>query len=214
MIGIAGIGSDVAADVCWQLPEDVRDTMTLDEKRHLGCRCMGTAIFTPGSCNFPGVGDYYTPEVDMEGVAKPAPLGEKPPEPVIPAAPDPPADQNNQVEMVQYLNALQAYQDDVAVIQNDYKNQMALYELQAKVYQAKMEQYQEDVLKYEAARNSAVERAEGEIAAVSDKFSWAFVNKSAAAGYRAWLTRVWGSQLIIIGVFIAIILFLIKRKDG
>ncbi|MBI4927108.1 MAG: FHA domain-containing protein, partial [Anaerolineae bacterium] len=177
LIGITGMGSDVAADACWELPEDLRDSMTLEDKANLGCRCMGVAIFTPDSCNFPGVGQYYTPEIDLPAIVKPDPLPPRPAEPIIPPAPEPPADQNDQVEMVKYLNALQAYQDDVTIIQENYKAQMDLYESQGAVYQAEMEQYQEDILQYETARNSAVERAEGMIGGTRDEFGWAFVNK-------------------------------------
>lgn len=214
LIGIVGIGKDVAADACWQLPEELRKSMTLDDKANMGCNCMGTAIFAPGSCTFPGVGQYYTPEVDQPAVVKPADLPAKPAEPVIPEAPAPPSDQNDQVEMVKYLNALQAYQDQVTVIQDDYRSQMALYESQAAVYQAEMEQYQKDVLKYETARNSAVERAEGIIASVNEEFGWGFVDKDDPAVFRKFLMTVWGGQGILIVIYIAVILFLIKRKDG
>lgn len=214
LIGIVGFGKDVAADSCWDLPEELRDSMTLEDKQNMGCNCMGTAIFTPGSCNFPGVGQYYVPEVDQPAVAKPADMPPKPADPVIPAAPDPPEDQNDQVEMVKYLNALQAYQDEVTIIQENYKNEMELYESQAGVYQAEMEQYQKDVLKYETARNSAVERAEGIIGSVVDEFGWAFVDKDDPAAYRSFLIIVWGGQAVLVVIYIAIILVLIKRKDG
>jgi hypothetical protein len=214
LIGIVGYGKDVAADACWQLPKDLRDAMTLKDKEVQGCRCMGVAIFKPGSCNFPGVGQFYTPEVDQPEIPKPEELGPRPPEPVIPPAPTPPADQNDQVEMVKYLNALDAYQDQVAVIQEDYKNQMALYESQANIYQAKMEDYQKAVLEYETARNSAVQKAEGVIDAVNTSFGWAFVDKDDPEVFQAWLIQSWGAQGIIIAVFLAIILVLIKRKDA
>ncbi|MEN6410745.1 MAG: ATP-binding cassette domain-containing protein, partial [Anaerolineaceae bacterium] len=214
LIGIVGFGSDVAADPCWQLPEDLRDSMTLEDKAAMGCRCMGTAIFIPGSCNFPGVGQYYVPEVNLPEVAKPADLPDKPADPVIPKAPTPPADQNDQVAMVQYLNSLKAYQDEVTAIQNAYKSAMELYESQANVYQAEMEDYQKAVLKYESARNAAVQHAEGVINGVRESFGWGWVNKSDPEAYRSWLIKVWGAQLILIGVYIAIILFMIKRKDN
>lgn len=214
LIGIVGYGKDVAADPCWQLPDELRDAMTLEDKAAMGCRCMGTAIFKPGSCNFPGVGQFYTPEVDQPEIARPEELGPKPPEPVIPPAPTPPADQNDQVEMVKYLNALQAYQDQVAVIQEEYKNQMALYESQAEIYQAQMEEYQKEVLEYETARNSAVQKAEGVIEAVNTSFGWAFVDKDNPAVFRAWLIQAWGAQGIIVAVFLAVVLVLIKRKDA
>jgi ABC transport system ATP-binding/permease protein len=214
LIGIVGIGSDVAGDPCWQLDEDLRKAMTLEDKATYGCRCMGTAIFTPGSCNFPGVGQYYTAEIDQAAPVEPAPLASKPGEPEIPDAPDPPENQNDQVAMVQYMNALSSYQDEVTLIQNEYKSQMELYEAQAEVYQAEMEEYQTARLKYETARNSAVERAEGVIENVTKEFGWAWVDKSDPQVFRAWLLRAWGAQGILVGIFLLVILFLIKRKDN
>jgi ABC transport system ATP-binding/permease protein len=214
LIGIVGIGSDVSGDPCWQLDEDLRKAMTLEDKATYGCRCMGTAIFTPGSCNFPGVGQYYTAEIDQAAPVEPAPLASKPGEPAIPDAPDPPENQNDQVAMVQYMNALSSYQDEVTLIQNEYKSQMELYEAQAEVYQAEMEEYQTARLKYETARNSAVERAEGVIENVTKEFGWAWVDKSDPQVFRAWLLRAWGAQGILVGIFLLVILFLIKRKDN
>ncbi len=213
LIGIVGFGKDVAADTCWALPAELRDAMTLEDKANMGCRCMGTAIFKPGSCNFPGVGQYYVPEVDMPPVTKPADLPAKPADPVIPPAPTAPANQSDQVEMAKYLTSLQAYQDEVKLIQDNYRSQMELYESQTKIYQAEMEQYQKDVLVYETARNSAVERAEGVIGGVFDEFGWAYVDKDNPATYRTFLATVWGGQGVLVAVYIAIILALIKRKD-
>jgi hypothetical protein len=159
------------------------------------------------------VGQYYSPEIDQTAPAEPPALAAKPREPAIPPAPDPPADQNDQIAMVQYLNALQSYQDDVTLIQNEYRSQMELYEAQADVYQAEMEEYQKARLKYETARNSAVERAEGVIESITKEFGWAWVNKHDPQVYRSWLLRTWGAQGILVGVFLMAILFLIKRKD-
>lgn len=214
LIGIVGFGSDVARDKCWQLPKELRDAMTLEDKAAAGCNCMGLAVFKPGSCNFPGIGQYYVPEVDMPEPAKPAELAEKPAEPVIPEAPSPPTDQSDQVAMVQYLNALKAYQDDVKVIQDNYRAEMELYESQAKLYQAEMEEYQKQLIEYETARNSAVQHAEGVIDGVKEEFGWGWVDKTDTAGFRAWLIEVWGAQGILVAVYIVIILILIKRKDN
>jgi hypothetical protein len=32
LMGITGPGSDIAADICWALPPDVRGAMTIDDK--------------------------------------------------------------------------------------------------------------------------------------------------------------------------------------
>lgn len=116
--------------------------------------------------------------------------------------------------MVQYLNALQSYQDEVAIIQDQYRSEMNLYEAQAELYQAEMEAYTTDLTEYETARNSAVERAEGVIKSVREEFGWAWVNKSDPDIFYPWLYKTWGAQLIICGVYFVIILFLIKRKDN
>ncbi len=214
LIGVTGIGSDVEADPCWQLSEELRDAMTLDDKAANGCRCMGLAIFSPESCNFPGLGQYIVPELSQAAPLEPADLPPKPAEPVIPPAPEPPADQNNQVAMVQYLNALQTYQDEASLIQDQYRSAMSLYEAQADLYQAEMEAYATDRMTYEAARNGAVERAEGVIDSVREEFGWAWVDKSNPEVFNRWLWTTWGAQGIISAVYFVIILFLIKRKDN
>jgi ABC-type multidrug transport system ATPase subunit len=213
-VGISGMGSAVAADPCWQLDEDLREGMNLDDKAAFQCRCMGTAIFTPGSCDFPGVGKYYAPEIDQAAPVEPPPLGDRPAEPQVPAAPEPPADQNDQVAMVQYLNALQAYQDEVTLIQDQFRNEMKLYEAQADVYKAQMEDYQKARLTYESARNSAVASAEGLIENVTKEFGWAFINKEDSDTFWSWLVKTWTAQSIIIGVYFVLILLVIKRKDA
>ncbi len=214
VLGITGMGADVAADPCWHLTKEQREAMTLEDKQNLGCRCLGPAIFTPGSCNFPGLGKYYKPEIDQPAPVEPPPLADKPAEPSIPEAPQPPADQNDQLAMVKYLNSLQTYQDQVKQIQNEYRSQMTQYENQAKIYQTQMEAYQKDRLAYEALRNTAVNSAEAAIRTYYDKYGWAFVDKSNSDIYLPWLTEVWSAQLIIIGVYFILILVIFKRKDA
>ncbi len=212
-IGITGMGSDVAADPCWQLDEEVRDAMTLQDKAERGCRCMGVAVFDTNSCNFPGIGEYYLPEIDEPEPIRPPDLREKPPEPVIPEKPAPPEDSNNQVAMSQYMNSLQMYQEDVTRIQELYKSEMELYEVEADVYQAEMEVYQEEYTQWEVARTGAVGGAEGLIESISEEFGWAFVNKEDPNIFYPWIITTWVSQMVIIGIFIVLSFVLIKRKD-
>jgi ABC-type multidrug transport system ATPase subunit/pSer/pThr/pTyr-binding forkhead associated (FHA) protein len=213
LLGITGMGSDVAADPCWQLDEDLRDAMDLDTKDYFQCKCMGTQVFDQNSCNFPGTGDYYTTEINQMAPIEPAALPDQPSEPVIPDAPSLPADQYDQVQMVQYLNALDSYQKDVKRIQDNYRNQMTLYQVQADIYKNKMVKYQEDLAKYEVARISTVNTAEGNIKGVTESYGWAFVNKSDPKIYFPWLFRTWIAQLEIVAVYYIVILILIKRKD-
>ncbi len=214
LIGITGMGSDVSADVCWQLDKPLRDAMTLDDKAAQGCKCMGTAVFDKNSCQFPGVGEYYRAEVSQSAPVKPAELGSQPPDPVIPEAPQPPEDKYDQVKMAQYLNALSDYQSQVQVIQDNYKSSMQIYQAQAEVYKNQMVDYQKDLAEFEIARNSAVKGAEGLIDNMRDQFGWAWVVKSDPAVFYPWLVECWLAQVGLCGAYFLIILVLIKRKDA
>jgi hypothetical protein len=213
LIGITGMGSDVAADPCWKLDEDLSDSMDLDEKTHFQCKCMGVQVFDQNSCNFPSVGDYYAVEIDKPAPVEPASMPDQPAEPVIPPAPTPPEDKYDQVQMVQYLNALVGYQDSVKNIQDDYRNQMELYQAVADVYKGEMTKYQYDLATYTIARVSAVKAAEGIIKAITDRIGWIFVNKKDPGVYYPWLLRTWLAPVEIVLVYLVLIMILIKRKD-
>jgi ABC transport system ATP-binding/permease protein len=212
--GLTGMGSDVASDACWKLSEDERDLLSLEQKTAFGCKCMGLAVFDINSCNFPGVGQFYTSEIDQPAPIEPAALGPEPAEPVIPPAPEPPADQNDQVAMVQYMNALQSYQDDVKLLQDQFRSEMNLYRSQADLYTAQMTEYQTAKVSYEAARSTAINSAESLIKATIDQMGWAFVDIRDMNTLTTWVTKTWTAQLIIIGVYFLLILFFIKRKDA
>jgi ABC transport system ATP-binding/permease protein len=213
IIGITGMGSDVAADPCWQLDEKLRDAMDLDTKDKFQCKCMGTQVFNQDSCNFPGTGDYYVAEINQMSPIEPAALPEQPPKPVMPPQPNPPADKTDPVQTVQFLNAVDSYMKLANTIQDDYTAKMGLYQVEADVYKSKMIKYQEDLAKFQVARISAVNTAEGNIKGILDKYGWAFVDKSDPKIYFPWLFQTWISQLEIVAAYFVIILVLIKRKD-
>jgi ABC-type multidrug transport system ATPase subunit len=213
MLGITGAGSDIAADVCWHLDEDLRDAMTLEDKVSQGCRCMGVQMFKEHTCGFPGVGKLFTPEIIQAEPTQPAPLADPPSEPTIPQSPTPPDDNYDQVKMAIYLNALVAYQDQVKTIQDNFRNEMDLYQVQAEVYTDKMTLYQEDLARYTIARVSAVKGAEGMISKVNEMFAWAWVDKSDPSIYIPWLLRSWLAQVEICLVYFLVILYMMKRKD-
>ncbi len=213
LLGIVGVGSDVAADPCWHLDKELRDAMDLEDKEYQQCKCMGVQLFDENSCSFPGVGAFYTDEIDQLPPVEPEGLPAQPAEPSIPDAPDPPADKYDQVKMVQYLNALSSYQDEVKAIQENYRNEMTLYQVQAEVYKGEMAKYGEDLARYHITRVSAVKGGEGTIESVNEKYDWAWVNKNDPAEYYSWLFKAWFSQLEIVAVYFIIILYLIKRKD-
>jgi hypothetical protein len=213
LLGIVGAGSDIAADPCWQLDKDLREGMSLEDKAANQCTCMGVKVFDESTCSFPGVGKYYTAEIDQLEPTRPPDLPPQPGEPTIPDAPPPPDNKFDQVKMAQYLNALSSYQNDVKDIQDAYRNQMDLYKSQADVYSSEMSKYQEDIARYNIARVSAVKGAEGIMSAVTDQYGWAWVNKKDPSLYFPWLLQSWFAQLEIVAVYFVIILWLIKRKD-
>jgi ABC-type multidrug transport system ATPase subunit/pSer/pThr/pTyr-binding forkhead associated (FHA) protein len=212
--GLTGMGADIAADPCWKLTEAERDMMTLEQKSLFGCKCMGLAIFNPDSCNFPGVGQFYTSEIDQPAPIEPSALGPEPTEPVIPPAPEPPADQNDKIAMVQYMNALSSYQDEVKLLQDQFRSEMDLYRSQADLYTANMKDYQAAKVVYEATRDTAVRSAETLIEANIEVMGWTFVNTRDNKTLIPWVTQTWIAQLIIIGVYLMLILLFIKRKDA
>jgi hypothetical protein len=213
VVGIVGVGSDIAADQCWKLDEDLRDVMTLEQKEQNGCRCMGAAIFKPGSCNFPGIGQFYDEALDQPPPAEPPELGAEPPRPTFPPRPEKPADLTDQVAIVGFLNALDAYMQDVDLIQAEYEGQIEVYKAKADQFEAEMAKYQEEKVSYDIKRNGAVKSAEGLMNGVTEKFGWAWINKSDPSIFWPWLFRTWGAQIVLTVIYFVIILFLIKRKD-
>jgi hypothetical protein len=187
--------------------------MTLEDKAARGCNCMGIVVFDPESCNFPGLGEYYLPEIDQPAPVEPAALRPKPTEPVLPPQPEKPEDEQDAVLMTQYMNQIGAYQEEVAQIQELYKGEMSIYEAESEIYQAEMETYQEDYTAWEVARTGAVGGAEGLIESITEEFGWAWVNKEDNEAFWSWMVSAWMAQLIIITVYIGLIIILIKRKD-
>jgi len=214
LIGITGPGSDLAADECWQIDPELRDLMGLEDKENLGCRCMGTNIFVPGSCNFPGIGQFYDPAVDADPPVEPPPLGDPPPEPVIPEAPAPPADQSDQIAVAGYLTSLQDYQDEVNRIQDAYKAQMNAYQAKADVYKAEVTDYQKARATWEIDRFAAISGAEGILETMLEDFGWTFVNKENKLEFFSRIIGTWIAQCILIVIMIGLILILVKRKDA
>ncbi len=213
-LGLTGIGSDIASDPCWLLTQSERDSLSIEQKTGLGCKCMGLAVFDTNSCNFPGLGDFYKAEVNQTAPVEPAALGPEPSEPVIPPAPEPPADQTDQVAVIQYMNSLQSYQDDVKVLQDQFRSSMDLYRAQADLYTAQMEDYQTALVSYEGRRAEAVNGAEAMIKSNIDIMGWTFVDVRNTTVLLKWITNTWVAQLIIIAVYFGLILVFIKRKDA
>lgn len=192
LIGITGPGSDVAADICWALPPDVRNAMTLEDKINNNCRCMGINMLEEENCDHPGIGKFAITLNSTTLPVEPAPL---PPEPERPAEPE------NQ-------------SDNVAMA--DFFAQLKEYELQVEEYKRQVEAYQAERVAYETARAEiqvAVAPAEGVIRNFHNGVGFMYVNKEDSAAYIGKIVYTWSVQGLIILILFVAILFLQKRKD-
>jgi hypothetical protein len=213
LMSITGPGSDVAADICWALPPDVRDAMTIEDKLANGCRCMGLNMLKEESCNYPGLGEFYNPAIEEPPPVEPAPLGAPPPEPVIPERPVQPADQSDSIAMADFFVQLQDWETQATAIQEDYKKQIEAYQAQSEVYKSEVIAYQEALINWQIAQASAVTPAEGIIDTFNTGFGWTYVDKENSPAYWGKLIFTWLVQTAIIMILFVAILFLQKRKD-
>ncbi len=213
LMGITGPGSDVAADICWSLPADVRQAMTLEDKKANGCRCMGLAMLNPESCNYPGLGEFYNPAIDQAPPVEPAPLGDPPPEPVIPERPVQPVDQSDNVAMADFFTKLQEWEAQATAIQEEYKRQIEDYQAKSELYKSEVIAYQEALIKWQIGQASAVTPAESVVDTFHAGFGWSYVNKEDPVAYWAKIMKTWLVQLFIIVLLFVAILYLQKRKD-
>jgi hypothetical protein len=212
-MSISGAGSDVAADICWDLPADVRASMTIEDKLNYGCTCMGVKMLDGNSCNYPGLGVFYNPAINEPKPEEPPPLGDPPPEPVIPERPVEPVDQSDSVAMADFFTALQVWEGQATQIQEDYKRQIEAYQAQSEVYKSEVIAYQTELINWQIAQASAVTPAESVIDQFYSSFDWIHVDKNDAVAYWAKITKTWMIQSGIILILFVAILFLQKRKD-
>jgi hypothetical protein len=175
---------------------------------------MGTNVFDPESCHFPGIGQYYHPAVVAPEPVEPPPLGDPPPEPVMPDAPEPPADQSDQIAVSAYMVALQDYQEEANLVQDQYKADIEDYQARGDVYKAEVTAYQTELAEWGIDRMSAISAAEGLIESMYDEFGWTFVNKDDSSYYYRRIVTTWIAQSLLILIMFGITLFLIKRKDA
>lgn len=207
-----GPGSDVAADICWQLPEDVAGEMSIDEATSQ-CNCMGLNALYESTCNFPGLGQFYDPAIERPKPLEPDPLRAKPEEPEFPPAPEPPADQSDTVAMAQYFEDLQDYQAEVEILQDQFRMDLQAYEREADLYTAEITAYQEDLLDWEITRTAAVDPAVGVIRRIDDEFGWTFVDKENSGAFRSKIGTAWGVMSAIILILTSGVVWIVKRKD-
>lgn len=211
-IAISGVGSDVAKDVCWQLPKEVRQVMSIEEATQR-CNCLGINVLKQESCNFPGSGQYYDPVIERPEPSEPAPLRDKPPEPELPPEPQKPQDQSDQLAMAEYSKKMDEWRKQVEDIQDDYRAEMNLYQIEADYYKADATAYQERLVQWKIDRAKAIEPAIGLIESYHDKIGYAFVDKEDTQAFITKVFVTWSAQSLIIVVIIVLVMILVKRKD-
>ena len=222
-MGISGVGSDVAADACWELEDDVQKSMDLAFKDE-NCRCLGTNALREESCNYPGLGAFYNPVIDQPRpgdceLAEPAePI--RPPEPELPPEPEEPVDQSDNVAMGKYREDVQKWRDEVDRINEAYRAELAVYEDDLKQFREDVDEFQVCVkdaetrkANYRIATEASVLPAEELIRQFYPGFGWTFVDKNDTAAYRNMILKTWAAQLLIIFILFVLIMFLLKRKD-
>jgi hypothetical protein len=213
-LAVTGPGSDIAGDVCFQLPEEQRFAMSTEDKISNGCDCIGPNALKQENCNFPGVGTYYNESVDTPEPAAPGPPPDRPADPDLPAPPPEPEDQSDSVAVAEYLDALQAYQDEANRIQAQSEAEFAAYEAELEVYQAKVAEYQQARIQWQIGRESAIQPVEAMVNASQRDFGWTFVDKDSPFAYWTTVLGSWLAQIVIIGLLFGAILILQKRKDA
>jgi len=212
-LGVTGVGSDIASDVCMALPPEQIAIMTADDKIANGCKCLGVNALREESCYFPGNGRFYNPAIDEALPPSPGPEPVRPVDPVIPEAPEQPADQSDTVAVAEYLAALEKYQIEVEAIQSNTKAEFAAFEAQVEVYQAEVVAYQQASITHQAGVATAVQPVETVIQKYNEKFGSAFVNRDNSGEFWFFLLKTWAAQLVISGILLGGIVFLQKRKD-
>jgi ABC transport system ATP-binding/permease protein len=214
-IGISGVGSDVARDACWELPEEEQDEMTLDEK-NASCNCMGENALYEKNCNFPGLGKYYTIALDTQDPAKPVEPGPQPEEPNLGRAPEAPSDDemNNVFILQKYLGDSGDYNTRAQEMQDEYKEEIDVWQAKQEDYKDALTDYQVDITDLEVKRATAVGSAESTIRRYKEQYGWTFVDKTDRPAYVQLLITTWIAQIIICIVLFIGTIIMQKRSEA
>ncbi|MFO7584041.1 MAG: FHA domain-containing protein [Anaerolineales bacterium] len=212
IIGISGTGSDVDRDACWNLSDEERDALTLDEKNEQ-CNCMGENALRKDFCGFPGLGEYYDEAIDEPDPVKPIEPGPQPAEPALPDKPAEPDDPNNLFALQIYLGELGDYNEEVANLQDEYKDAIDAWQEEQENYKDELVAYQEELTEIKVKRAIAVGAAEAGIKRYKKDFGWTFLNKNDREKYLGTIFGTWAAQALIITVIFMGTLYMQKRRD-
>ncbi len=215
MIGISGVGSDVAGDACWDLPKAEQDALTLDEK-NAKCSCMGENALYINNCDFPGLGKYYTVALDTKDPAKPVDPGPQPEEPDLPRSPVKPSDEgmNSVLVLQKYLSDSAAYNNEATQMQDEYKKEIDVWQAKQEDYKDALKTYQVDITDLKVKRATAVGSAESTIRRFKEQYGWTFVDKTDREAYLQMLFTTWIAQIIICLVLFVGTIIMQKRSEA
>jgi hypothetical protein len=174
---------------------------------------MGTSIFDPEQCNYPGIGQFYSEALDQAPPQEPPPLREQPARPEFPPEPVQPADQSDSVAMAEYFEELEIWRDQVEEIQGDYEADLQAYQQEAAAYQEALIAYQTELAQQQGTRLAAVQPAEASIEHLVTNFPWTLANKDDQAAFTTKILKGWIAQAVISTILFVGILIFQKRKD-
>ncbi len=216
MIGISGVGSDVAGDACWRdMTKEQQEDMTLDEK-NAKCKCMGENALYIDNCDFPGLGKYYTDALDTQDPSKPVDPGPQPQEPVLPPSPASPKDEDasNVLVLQKYLSDSGDYNNKATELQNEYKIEIDVWQDKQEIYKEALKTYQVDITDLKVKRATAVGSAESTVRRFKEQYGWTFVDKTDRDAYLSMLITTWIAQIIICIVLFIGTIFMQKRAEA
>jgi hypothetical protein len=175
---------------------------------------MGENSLREDSCNFPGLGKYYTSALDTVDPIRPIEPGPQPAEPVFPAEPEKPANPNNLQALQLYLQDLTAYNEKVAELRDEYKKEIDAWQKDQDKYKDNSETYQTDITELKVKRATAVGSAESTIRRFKEQYGWTFVNQNDHDAYLKTLIYTWIAQIIICVVLFIGTIFMQKHWES
>ena len=215
-MSITKIGRDIAEDPCWHLPKVQREALSEDEK-NANCPCMGINMFNASRfgkvCYFPGLQQFYKPELDSPKPVKPVEPekpGDPPTQPALPPQPTqpPPGDVLAQQQYVQDVNA---WQEQVNQVNDDFRRQFEDYQQRVDAFQAasdkyqqEVETYQHDITEWQGTRSAAFGSGENLLGRLWDQFGSTYDVDIVSR----WMFQIGLTCLLFLGILI-----LQKRKD-
>ena len=170
---------------------------------------MGVNMLDENSCNHPGLGSFRSEVFDGPLPPEPEPLGNPPPDPVIPERPVQPQDQSDSIAMADYFAKLQIWEVEATAVQENYKREIADFQARARLYESQK-------VAYETARvqlQVAVAPAEGVVRTFLTGAGLFYVNKEDRVAYFTKVGFAWLVQFSICLLLFGAILYLQKRKD-